>query len=76
MPWGDITVKSHRLFLSVFEWPASGKLYLPGLKTRIKSARLLTGEGLRCADVNGDGLEDGRDVAAFVDHLLQGDCAE
>ncbi len=39
-------------------------------------ARLLTAEGLRCADVNGDGVEDGRDVAAFVDHLLQGDCVE
>jgi alpha-L-fucosidase len=43
MPWGDITVKSNRLFLSVFDWPESGKLYLPGLKTGIESARLLNG---------------------------------
>jgi len=44
LPWGDITVQGNRLFLSIFEWPASGRLYLPGLKTRIKSARLLTRE--------------------------------
>ena len=41
LPWGDVTVKGKRLFLSVFAWPASGHLYLPGLKTRISSARLL-----------------------------------
>lgn len=44
LPWGDITVKGDRLFLSVFEWPASGKLYLPGLKNGIKSAQLLNGK--------------------------------
>jgi alpha-L-fucosidase len=44
LPWGDVTVKGNKLFLSVFEWPASGNLYLPGLKTKIKSARLLKGE--------------------------------
>jgi alpha-L-fucosidase len=44
LPWGDVTVEGHRLFLSVFEWPASGKLSLPGLKTPIQSARLLDGE--------------------------------
>ena len=43
MPWGDATVKGKRLFLSVFEWPASGKLFVPGLKTEIASARLLSG---------------------------------
>ncbi len=43
LPWGDVTVKGNRLFLSVFDWPASGKLYLPGLKTGIQSAKLLNG---------------------------------
>ena len=33
LPWGDVTVKDNTLFLAVFNWPASGKLYLPGLKT-------------------------------------------
>lgn len=43
LPWGDVTVKGNRLYLSVYEWPTSGKLYLPGLKTEILSARLLRG---------------------------------
>jgi len=45
LPWGDVTVKGSKLFLSVFEWPGSGRLYLPGLKTEIKSVRLLTRAG-------------------------------
>lgn len=44
LPWGDVTVKNNTLFLSVYKWPASGKLHLPGLKTGIKSAKLLNGE--------------------------------
>lgn len=44
LPWGDVTVKGNKLFLSVFEWPAGGSLYLPGLKNKIKSARLLKGK--------------------------------
>jgi alpha-L-fucosidase len=38
-----VTAKGNRLFLAVFDWPASGKLHLPGLKTPIVSARLLKG---------------------------------
>jgi len=45
MPWGDVTVKGNRLFLSVFDWPESGKLFLSGLKTPIQSARLLNSDG-------------------------------
>ncbi len=44
LPWGDVTVKGNRMFLSVFKWPASGKLYLPGLQTEIRSAKLLDGD--------------------------------
>lgn len=44
LPWGDVTVKGNKMFLAVFEWPTSGKLFLPGLKTEIKSARLLRGD--------------------------------
>nr|WP_162024492.1 MULTISPECIES: alpha-L-fucosidase [unclassified Lentimonas] len=43
LPWGDVTVREDRLFLTVFDWPRSGTLYLPGLKTKVKSARLLNG---------------------------------
>lgn len=44
LPWGDVTMKGNKLFLSVFDWPTTGKLYLPGLKTKIVSARLLKGD--------------------------------
>ncbi|WPJ96209.1 alpha-L-fucosidase [Coraliomargarita algicola] len=43
LPWGDATVKGNKLLLSVFEWPDSGTLYVPGLLTEVKGARLLNG---------------------------------
>lgn len=33
LPWGDVTRRDNTLFLCVFDWPSSGKLYLPNLKT-------------------------------------------
>lgn len=44
LPWGDATSKGNKLFLAVFDWPASGRLHLPGLKTTVVSARLLKSE--------------------------------
>ncbi|MDW5290147.1 alpha-L-fucosidase [Formosa sp. PL04] len=41
LPWGDITTKGNSLYLSVFEWPKDGKLYLPGLNAEIESLSLL-----------------------------------
>jgi len=41
MPWGDVTTKGNSLFLSIFDWPQDGHLYLPGLDDEIASARLL-----------------------------------
>jgi alpha-L-fucosidase len=41
LPWGDVTSKGNSLFLSVFNWPQDGKLYLPGLESKIISADLL-----------------------------------
>ncbi len=43
LPWGDVTTKGNKLFLCVFDWPTSGKLYLPGLESKIDTARLLNG---------------------------------
>jgi len=43
LPWGDVTTKDKSLFLSVSEWPADGKLYLPGLKSKIQNISLLNG---------------------------------
>jgi alpha-L-fucosidase len=43
--WGRITTKADEdntnLYLSVFEWPKDGKLVVPGLNNKIKTARLL-----------------------------------
>jgi len=41
LSWGDVTTQKNSLFLSVFEWPQDGKLYLPGLTSEIVSAKIL-----------------------------------
>jgi alpha-L-fucosidase len=51
LPWGDVTVRDKNLFLCVFEMPEDGTLYLPGLKTGVKSARLL-GKGSKNESLN------------------------
>jgi len=43
LPWGDATTKGNTVFLSVYTWPADGKVFLPGLKTGITAAHLLAG---------------------------------
>ncbi|QXP68723.1 alpha-L-fucosidase [Polaribacter sp. AHE13PA] len=45
LPWGDVTTKDNSMFLAVSEWPTDGKLYLPGLKTKIKSAYIVNPKG-------------------------------
>ena len=44
LPWGDVTVKGHTMYLSVFDWASGGSLYLPGLKTKIRKAKLVDGK--------------------------------
>lgn len=44
LPWGDVVKQGDKLYLVVYEWPESGKLYVPGLKTEVKSVRLMRGE--------------------------------
>lgn len=41
LPWGDVTTQDNSLLLSVFDWPQDGKLYLPGLKSKIESVNLI-----------------------------------
>jgi alpha-L-fucosidase len=52
LPWGDVTTQGNSLFLTVFDWPQDGKLYLPGLESKIVSARLL--EGSLSVDISFD----------------------
>lgn len=62
LPWGDVVKKNNKLFLLVYNWPNSGKLFLPGLKTNIRLAEIINGskkrklaykkqEGMICFDV-------------------------
>jgi alpha-L-fucosidase len=42
LPWGRCTVKPGKLYLHVFDWPADGKLVLPGLQNDLGPAYFLT----------------------------------
>src|ERR671912_189742 len=60
LAWGRATKKVTRdgatLYLHVFDWPADGRLFVPGLKNRVESAALLA-DGKRLAAVAGaDGV--------------------
>ena len=47
LPWGKATAKvvgdGHRLYLHVFQWPESGELFVPGLKTMPVKGQVLGG---------------------------------
>jgi alpha-L-fucosidase len=49
LPWGRCTTKisgsTTTLYLHVFDWPGDGRLLVPGLKNKIKTACLLTDPG-------------------------------
>ena len=36
LPWGDVVVKDNTMYLTVFEWPKTGKLWIPGLHSPIQ----------------------------------------
>jgi alpha-L-fucosidase len=44
------------LYLSVFDWPADGKLTVPGLKNAVVDARLLAGGDVLKTSAGDDGL--------------------
>jgi len=60
MTWGRVTAKDSKngttLYLSVFDWPRDGKLMVPGLKTKVITAKFLANnESLKSKSEN-DGL--------------------
>jgi len=61
LPWGRCTKKvsggDTTLFLHVFNWPADGKLVVPGLKNTVTSARLLAGDKSLTFSSTPDGVE-------------------
>jgi alpha-L-fucosidase len=43
LPWGECTRRGQTLFLHVFHWPVNGRLELPGLRSSVRQAHLVTG---------------------------------
>jgi alpha-L-fucosidase len=60
LPWGRCTKKAVGantfLYLSVFNWPADGKLLVPGLAKKVVSARLLAGGQALSTETGGEGV--------------------
>ena len=52
LPWGDVVTQGDKLELVIFDWPSDGKLWIPGLKNAVKSARL---EGRKRLKVSKEG---------------------
>lgn len=47
LPWGDAVTQGDKLELVVFDWPSDGRLWIPGLKNKVKSALFEGGKRLR-----------------------------
>lgn len=54
LAWGECTHRGNRLFLHVFQWPADGRLIVPGLRSAVSRAGL-AGEDVP-AQASADGL--------------------
>jgi alpha-L-fucosidase len=59
LPWGRCTQREEKgdtvLYVSVFDWPADGRIELLDLKNKIRSARLLAGGGRLKTSVSANG---------------------
>jgi alpha-L-fucosidase len=77
LSWGRCTRKEQNgnttLYLSVFEWPADGKLVVPGLKNKVLSAKLLTnGKSLKTkSDDKGIAIETGSKPAELIATVIK-----
>lgn len=47
LAWGDAVVNSGKVYLTIFDWPSDGKLYVPGVRNAIKSVRIDGGRKLK-----------------------------
>ncbi len=55
LPWGKSTTKGNKLYLHVFNWPATGQLRVPGLRNAIRKAYLLSDPKQKSLRVRSDG---------------------
>ncbi len=62
LKWGRCTKKvsddSTTLYLHVFDWPTDGKLFVPGLTSKVKRATLLDGGAELTAELTGQGVKE------------------
>jgi alpha-L-fucosidase len=61
LPWGRVTQMAHAdgtatLYLHVWDWPADGKVLLPGIKTAALTGRLLANGAAVTTTATADGL--------------------
>ena len=56
LPWGRSTTKGNVLYLHVFDWPANGRLVVPGLSTPVLRASLLVSGQPAGVRVEGGGV--------------------
>lgn len=61
LPWGTCTMKEENgksvLYLMVFDWPADGRLIVPGFNQSVASVKLLADGSMLKTKKNTDGLE-------------------
>ena len=57
LAWGRCTRKESNgnttLYISVFDWPADGKLFIPGISNTLTSIKLLAGGDVKAKQENG-----------------------
>lgn len=46
LPWGDAVRHGEKIYMVVYDWPSDGRLWVPGIKGQVKSARLLAGASM------------------------------
>lgn len=56
LPWGECTQRGQTLYLHVFQWPADGRLRLPGVQTPVMRATLLGEDAQLTVTQQADGL--------------------
>lgn len=55
LPWGDATTHDGNLYLTVFQWPTDGKLYVPGVLSEVSKVELMGENGSRKLKFNRSG---------------------
>ncbi len=55
LPWGRATSKDKKLYLHIYDWPANDTLEVPGLESKVRSARVLSDNRMTPLDISKHG---------------------